>query len=176
MVSQSNPELEKKLFDKFSELSITCESTERHEAVMTVDAMMKFIGDKEGAKLKNLFLKDKKKNLYLLTALTDSDTNMKAVGSQLKNAQLRFAEVVEDILGVKAGSVTPFAVMNDPECKVQFLLDSRIKNHKKVWAHPFHNEASSLVTVDELLKFVEACEHPPTWIETVEAGAAPANG
>eukprot|EP00400_MALV-I_sp_L67-5_P000385 gene385-679_t len=170
-----NSELEKKLFDKFGELSIKTETT-RHEPVMTVDAMMKFIGDKEGGKLKNLFLKDKKKNLYLLTALTDSDTNMKAVGAQLKNAQLRFADNVEDILGVKPGAVTPFAVMNDPENKVQFLLDSRIKGCQKVWGHPLHNEASSLVTVDELVKFATACGHEPTWIECVEQGAAPAGG
>ncbi len=171
----SNAEKEAQLYESFKALSISHE-TKTHPAVMTVPAMMEHIGSCDGAKLKNLFLKDKKKNRYLLTALTDSHTNMKDIGKQLGNAQLRMDDgegSLEEHLGVKAGAVTPFSILNDKENKVKFCLDKRLQGHQKVWAHPLHNEASTCVTVDDLLKFAEANDHEITWIETVEEGAAP---
>ena len=48
---------------------ISPNSLVEHPEVFTVDAMMPYLKDVEGLVSKNLFLKDKKKKLYLLTAL-----------------------------------------------------------------------------------------------------------
>lgn len=44
-----------------------------HEEVFTVEALMKNVTDVPGLHMKNLFLKDKKKNLYLLSARHDAE-------------------------------------------------------------------------------------------------------
>ena len=46
-----------------------------HKEVFTVDTMLEELGDFPGLHMKNLFLKDKKKNLYLLSARHDAKVN-----------------------------------------------------------------------------------------------------
>merc|ERR1719456_961263 len=100
--------------------------------------MMPHLAGFRGCALKNLFLKDKKKGYFLLTALVDSKSDMKVVGNQLGNLQLRFADddALEKVLKVKKGSVSPFAVMNDTEGQATLVLDSRLKEHGMMIAHP----------------------------------------
>lgn len=79
---------------------------------------------------------------------------------------LRLADepVLQDKLGVKMGSVTPFGLINDRENKVTFILDEDLVHggHEKVYFHPMENTATTAISPQDLLKFLDAVGHPPT--------------
>ncbi|PFH37583.1 prolyl-tRNA synthetase (ProRS) [Besnoitia besnoiti] len=170
-------------FQKLKELGIDY-TVHRHDShLMTVEAMLNALSLKEGLVLGNLFLKDKKKGFFLVTVVHDSPTPMKGIGKLLGATNLRFVddELLAPMLGVAKGSVTPLALMNDAKKEVTFVLDRKLKDSPDsvVFVHPLHNKASVGIKVADLLKFVESCEHPVTWIdceEAVKLAAAPAAG
>ena len=74
--------------------------------------------------MKNLFLVDKKKkNLYLISALSNTDVNLKAIAKLVGVKELRFANEVQlkENLNLIPGSVTPFGLLNDRKvvCKTK---------------------------------------------------------
>ncbi|KAB7496207.1 Prolyl-tRNA synthetase associated domain-containing protein 1 [Armadillidium nasatum] len=109
----------------FNENGIKFQSR-NHKEVFTVDTLMDEVGDMPGLHMKNLFLKDKKKNLYLLCARHDSKINLNDVAKKIGAKELRFADenTLKDVLGVTQGCVTLYALVNDPENRVHILLDS----------------------------------------------------
>ena len=119
----------------FLEQSIPWSCVE-HEPVLTVDAGLKAVGSSGGSFAKNLFVKDKKAGLFLLTAAADCAIDLKKLPSLLgiANASFRFADgaVLEEKLGVKQGAVTPLAVMNDLACEVTLVLDQSLLGATKV--------------------------------------------
>ncbi|XP_042863148.1 aminoacyl tRNA synthase complex-interacting multifunctional protein 2-like isoform X4 [Penaeus japonicus] len=139
-----------------------------HEEVFTVDALMKNVRGMPGLHMKNLFLKDKKKNLYLVSARHNAEVKLNEIGKQLGIKDLRFGDesILYNTLGVKQGCVTAFALLNDRSHQVKFLLDSEAFNdcHPFVNFHPMSNAATLGVAPKDLKKFLNATGHEPTLI------------
>ena len=72
--------------------------------------------------------------------------------------ELRFArpDELETILGVKPGSVTLFALINDKEHVVQPILDNAIFTQERIGLHPLRNDKTTLVTPQDAKKFAES--------------------
>ena len=91
-------------------------STVQHPALFTVEQSQALRGRVPGAHTKNLFLKDKKGSLYLVTALEDAAIELKSLHNTI-GAKGRFsfgaADQMRETLGVEPGSVTPLGVLND---------------------------------------------------------------
>ena len=109
-------------------------TTVEHPPAMTVDELLPHVGHIEGAHAKNLLLTDKKKNLYLVTALTDTKVDLRALSTRLGHGKsgVRMADpaMLGTALGVPAGCATPLAVIS-PGCKeVVLLIDQKFKEHK----------------------------------------------
>jgi len=138
--------------------------THRHEAVFTVDESQSVRDRMEGGHTKNLFLKDKKGNCFLLTAQEDSVVNLKTLHKLLGGAS-RFsfakAELMQEYLGVTPGSVTAFGIINDRQNHVVFAIDQKLMDHEKINCHPLTNEATTTIRRADLMAFAEACGHPP---------------
>jgi hypothetical protein len=119
----------------FSGLSIPWKCIE-HEPVLTVDAGLAAVGSSGAAFAKNLFVKDKKAGLFLLTTTASRAVDMKKLPALLglTGANFRFADgaVLQEKLGVKQGAVTPLAVMNDKACEVTLVLDQALMKSAKV--------------------------------------------
>ena len=149
-----------KLFDLFTKNSIQYENID-HPEVFTVEAMMPYLSGITGAVCKNLFLKDKKGGLYLLSALHDRTVNLSDLGKKLKIKDFRFAseELLFQNLGVRQGCVTAYALMNDFEKKVKFLLDKDILSFDKVFFHPLVNNATTGISSEDFKKFVDVTGH-----------------
>jgi Ala-tRNA(Pro) deacylase len=148
----------------------------RHPALHTVAESRALHDALPGAHIKNLFLRDKKRRQWLVTARQDATVNLKALRHVIGasgNLSFGSAELLAASLGVAPGSVTPFAVMNDPEGIVTMVLDRAILDHTTVNAHPLHNEATAAIARDDLLAFLEACGHPPALIDL---GCSPQSG
>jgi Ala-tRNA(Pro) deacylase len=142
--------------------------TRDHAPLFTVEDSRNLRGEIEGGHTKNLFLKDKKGNFFLLTAQEDTIVNLKTLHKLLGGAS-RFsfgsAEKMQELLGVTPGAVTAFGIINDRAGAVKFAIDSRLMEHDKINCHPMSNSATTTMRRDDLLKFATACGHEPQIVD-----------
>lgn len=73
-----------------AELGISDIQDRDHPEVFTVETMMPYLEGMEGVVGKNLFLKDKKKNLFLLSAKHDAQVRLNEVAKQVRFSILLF--------------------------------------------------------------------------------------
>lgn len=140
-------------------------STVEHPAVFTVAESHEIIDNLPGGHTKNLFLKDKKGNLFLIVALNDARIDLKATGPLIgASGRVSFGkpDLLMEVLGVEPGSVTPFSLINDRAARrVTVVLDAAMMAHDLLNYHPLQNTATTAISSEDLLKFVRACGHEP---------------
>ncbi len=158
------------LFARLAELGIETRTVE-HEPVFTVAESEKLERDLPGGHTKNLFLKDAKGKLFLVTAESHSQVNLKARPKILGCARLSFGkpELLMEVLGVPPGAVTAFALINDGDRRVTFVLDKRLMAYDTINCHPLENTATTNIARDDLLRFIRACGHEPRIVDLVDA-------
>ena len=154
------------LFDRLAELGIDHKTVE-HEAVFTVEQAKQHRGVLPGHHIKNLFLRNKKEEMWLVVALEDRAIDLKWLGEVLGAGRLSFGspERLRTWLGVEPGSVTPFSVINDTAHKVTLVLDRALQEGGPVNAHPLTNTMTSAIVLPDLLRFFEATGHAPRWLD-----------
>lgn len=154
------------LLARLAELGIIAE-TQTHAPVMTVEESKRLRGDIQGAHAKNLFLKDKKQALWLVVAEESQVIDLKRLRTLIGSAALSFgsAELLEHVLGVTPGAVTPFAVINDTLGKVTVALDLTLVSDTKVNFHPLINTRTTTVDSTGLLAFLKAQDHDPVIVD-----------
>jgi len=151
------------LFAYLQSLSIP-HQTGWHTAVFTVEEGRALRGAVAGGHTKNLFLRDKKGVPFLVVAQEDTAIELKSLHRRL-GASGRFsfgsAELMRELLGVEAGAVTPFAVMNDTARRVTVVLDAAMMAHEVLHFHPLVNTGTTTISRQDLVKFLEATGHKP---------------
>ena len=154
------------LFDRLAELDIDHKTVE-HEAVFTVDQAKQHRGVLPGHHIKNLFLRNKKEEMWLVVAIEDRAIDLKRLGEVLGAGRLSFGspERLRKYLGVEPGSVTPFSVINDTDRKVRLVLDRGLGDGGPINAHPLTNTMTSAIVLPDLLRFFEATGHVPHWLD-----------
>ena len=155
------PASENDLFLRLEELGIETQ-THRHAPVYTVEEAKVLRGDLPGGHCKNLFLHDKKRNLWLVVVEEDRAVDLKALRSRLTtsgNLSFGNAELLAEVLGVEPGAVTPFALINDPGLRVNVVLDKAMLGHDVLNYHPLDNAATTAIRPPDLVRFIEACGH-----------------
>lgn len=128
-----------------------------HEAVYTIEDMVKLGLEDMQDVAKNLFLRDAKgKRHFLVVVREDKKVDLKRLGEQLGGVRLSFAseERLEKYLGLKKGSVTPLGVLNDENRAVEVYFDEDFCHMEKIGVHPNENTASVFLPVDELLNII----------------------
>lgn len=151
------------LFARLDELGLGHRTVE-HPALYTVEQSRELRGDLPGAHIKNLFLRDKKRRMWLVTVLEDRDMDLKAlrhrIGAQ-GNLSFGNAELLMEHLGVIPGAVTPFSVINDRAGNVTMVLDRALLQIDPVNAHPLRNDRTTAIAPGDLVRFLEAEGHAP---------------
>lgn len=161
------------LFDRLDELGIET-TTHEHPALNTVEESKALRGELPGAHIKNLFVRDKNKKLWLIVAEEDRPVDMKAMRRRLgasKSLSFGSPELLDDVLGVQPGAVTPFGLINDVHHRVTVVLDAELLEHDLVNCHPLVNTATTAIGSGDLVRFIRACGHEP---EIMNLGAAEA--
>jgi Ala-tRNA(Pro) deacylase len=152
------------LFGFLDSLDIAHRTVE-HPAIFTVEEGRAFKQNMPGGHSKNLFLKDKKGALTLVTALSDTRIDLVGLGKALgAKGRLSFGkpELMTATLGVIPGAVTPFALINQSaQALAQVILDKDLLAHEMVWFHPLENTASTAISPGDLVDFVENCGFTP---------------
>lgn len=156
------PVTRKALFARLDELGIQTRTVE-HEAVFTVAESHKLDSELQGAHTKNLFLKDDRGALFLVVAVATTRVDLKALSRTLSAGRFSFGkpELLNEVLGVEPGSVTAFAVINDPVARVNVVLDAELMAFDTINCHPLENTATTNIAREDLMRFIRACGHEP---------------
>jgi Ala-tRNA(Pro) deacylase len=170
------PATPNELFARLATLGIRAE-THAHEAVFTVAESRAIKAALPGAHTKNLFLKDRKDRLFLLTARDETGSTSKRLHEALgASGRLSFgsADLLRAVLGVEPGSVTPLAVVNDREGRVAVILDASLMAFERINVHPLVNTMTTGLSRDDLVAFLTEAGHAPRVLSLPEppAGAA----
>ena len=151
------------LFAALDRLSIA-HPTVSHPPLFTVEQSRSLRGAIPGGHTKNLFLRDKKGALFLVTAMEDAAIDLKSLHRRL-GATGRFsfgsAELMRETLGVEPGAVTPFGAINDKAGRIRVVLDAELMTFATINAHPLVNTMTTSIARTDLLKFLEATGHQP---------------
>lgn len=127
-----------------------------------------------GGFCKNLFLKDKKGQFWLIVTLEERTIRLNMLSKPLGAARLSFAnpDLLWDILGVRPGSVTPFALINDHAHRVRLVLDAPMMAHDQLHYHPLENTATTAISRANLLAFLALSGHDPLILDLVDTEPA----
>ena len=148
------------LFARFDALGITHKTLD-HRPIFTVEEGEDVKATIPGGHTKNLFPKDKKGQLVLISALGSTKIRINRLHKLLGCARLSFAneDLLFEALGVRPGSVTAFSLINDTTNRVRFVLDAAILKDDLVNFHPLLNNATTTIASADLLRFASDCGH-----------------
>ncbi len=139
-----------------------------HEPAHTVEDAKRVRGPLNGIHTKNLFVRDKKRNMFLVTLRESVRVDLLKL-SKLLGAKGRFSfgseELLLDALGVVPGSVTPFSVINDHGHKVTLVLDAAFRGPQTLYFHPLKNDKTTGLSFDGFSRFLTHCQVRPLFVD-----------
>jgi Ala-tRNA(Pro) deacylase len=141
--------------------------TVRHPPVFTVAEARMLRGDLPGTHIKNLFLRNKKGEMWLVVAAEDRVIDLKALGDRLGAGRLSFGspERLLTYLGVLPGAVTPFALINDRQRRVRIAIDKAVLERSPINCHPLTNDMTTAIAPHDLLAFIASSGHEATVLD-----------
>jgi len=162
------------LHDYLKSLDIEVTTVE-HPPLFTVADSQHLRGEIAGGHTKNLFLKDKKDNFFLVTVDEEAVVDLKSI-HQIIGASSRVSfgkpEKLMEYLGVVPGGVTVFGAVNDTDHNVQIILDAGLMENDIINGHPLTNEATTSIKRDDLIRFLAATGHEPRILAVSEDAKA----
>jgi len=149
---------QEELLNVLSQIGIE-HTNHEHPAVFTVEEANLHHKGIDGVHSKNLFFKDKKKNLFLVVTLSDKPIIIKEMAKKIgaKSPSFGKPDLLAQVLGVIPGSVTPFAVINAKSHDIKVILDKDMMENKLLNFHPLVNTATTTIASKDLVKFLEHC-------------------
>ena len=120
-----------------------------------------------GGHSKNLFLKDARGQLWLISALGETAIDLKRTAGAIGAAKLSFGspERLYAALGVTPGSVTALALINDPQHAVRFVIDAALLASDPLNFHPLTNHATTSLPREGFLAFLTALGRTPQVVD-----------
>ena len=129
-----------------------------HPPAMTTEEADRYIEGEEGVKTKTLFLCNKKSKAYYLV-VTDAakPIDMKTLEELIPTKGLHFCseEKLLNKLGLPAGTVSIFGLLNNEDHDVNVILDKEILSEKYITFHPNVNTATAFITMEDMFRFFQ---------------------
>lgn len=157
----SLPTAPETLLRQLSALGISYDLS-HHEAVFTVAESRKVDKKIPGTHCRNMFIRDKKEVMFLITLAHETQVDLKKMEGVLNCGRISFgsAERLWQYLGVRPGSVCPFGVVNDTQKQVTLVLDAWMMAQERINVHPLVNTMTVGLRPGDLIKFLESIQHP----------------
>lgn len=146
-------------------------TTKRHAPVFTVAESVSLRDEIPGGHTKNLFVKDKKDQYFVLTVEENASVDLKTVHKVIGAAsKVSFGkpEKMLEYLGVVPGSVTVVGAFNDVGNNVTFVLDEALMTEEVINGHPLSNDATTSIGRDDLVRFLQATGHTPLVLKVAD--------
>ena len=143
------------------------QTTHDHLAVFRVEEGLELKAAMPGAHTKNLFLKDKKGRLWLISARQGTMIDLKRAPKTIGSDRLSFGNeaLLYETLGVRGGSVTALGLINDPDRRVTFVLDKALWDADVVNFHPLTNTATTALAQADFRRFLTLIGREPMVVD-----------
>lgn len=166
LINGDAPATPDNVFDTLNNLNIE-HSTISHAPMRTVADSQALREGVPGGYSKNLFLRNRKGRMVLVTLLEHRTINLKALGEQLEIGKPSFAsqQRLMNYLGVIPGAVTPLAVINDVTQTVTAVLDQSLLSMDPLHFHPCDNRMTTTISSQDLLSYMRSCHLDPMIID-----------
>ncbi len=160
------------LFALFDRLGIE-HSTIDHPPFFTVEEGRPWHDKIAGLHCKNLFIKDRKGGLWLVVMPADKRADLGRLEKALGASRFSFArpDLLQEVLALTPGSVTPFGLINDALRRVTVILDHQMLDSEWINLHPLHNAASTTLRSADLLRFIRALGYEPIIVRLPDVSA-----
>ena len=139
-----------------------------HEAAFTMEAC-KEVDEALGVEMcKNLFLCNRQQtDFYLLMMPGDKPFKTKDLSPLLGCSRLSFAgpEHMERLLRTIPGSVSALELMFDTQAQVRLVIDRDLLKDRYLSGHPGISTSTLCLEREEMIRFVEATGHTPTYLD-----------
>jgi Ala-tRNA(Pro) deacylase len=138
-----------------------------HPPVFRVEEGQEIKAALPGGHTKNLFLKDTRGQLWLISALGETAIDLKRLHTVIGSGRLSFGSpaLMVETLGVTPGSVTAFGLINDTGHRVRFVLDAGLARADPVNFHPLANDATTTVSQAGFRQFLAALGVTPMVVD-----------
>lgn len=132
-----------------------------HEPIFTVEEGEHLKKSIPGMHCRNLFLRDKKKKMFLVVAANETQIDLKKLQTVLDCGRISFGsgDRLWENLGIRQGSVNPFCIINDRDQNVRIILDAHMMAQPLVNYHPMDNAWTIGLSPDDLIRFIEHTSH-----------------
>jgi len=130
-----------------------------HPPVATVEEALPYWNDIDSSHCKNLFFRNHKGNRHYLVILDHRrQLNIRDLEQKLKQGKISFASPkrMERYLGLSAGSVSAFGIINDHNRHVHLYIDAALTSAERISFHPNENNATLVISFTSFLRFLES--------------------
>ena len=172
LIDGSLPKSSKALLAELASLGIETSTTE-HAPMFTVEDSKTLRVTPGGmGDIKNLFLRNKKGQMWLVSCHEDRNVDLKMLAKALGAGRFSFASEARmmQYLGIKPGSVSPFALVNDITSAVRFVIDSVLTQTEVIYLHPLVNTRTTTIATSDLLAYCARTGHKAEIITFGEDG------
>jgi Ala-tRNA(Pro) deacylase len=145
------------VFAKLSALGIAYEA-QYHPPTPTIDDVLRHWKNADAVHCKNLFFRNHKGNQHYLVIFDClQNLSIRDLEQRLKQGKLSFASEkrMTKYLGVQAGSVSPFGLLNDIEKHVILFIDENLRDMNRLSFHPNDNTCSVAISVDDFIRYLD---------------------
>ena len=161
------PEKEQRVYEFLDELGIDYMYLDHQEEFSMGDA-----ADADEAigvvGAKNVFLRDKKRRNYFLILVNGTKRiDLKQISELTGVKKLTFCheDDLDDVLGLTPGAVTPLGLLNDPEGRVQLIIDESLRDEELFAMHPCVNTVTIRMSNQDFMNTViPAMGHEPIFV------------
>ncbi|WP_120634533.1 prolyl-tRNA synthetase associated domain-containing protein [Ruegeria sp. EL01] len=135
------------------------------EDAKSVEGQLMVPGE-DALRLKNLYLRDKKKRNYLVTLEQSREIDLKALGAELGVGSLSFgsADRLFQNLGIRPGAVSPLAMINGVQNNVQFFMDAAAQQADVIYMHPLVNDRTVAMARGDVMGFLDRIKCDFSWL------------
>jgi Ala-tRNA(Pro) deacylase len=137
-----------------------------HPPVFTVEQAEEHWALIPATHCKNLFLRNQKGSRhYLVVAERSARIDLRRLAEQLHEDKLSFAsaERLMRYLGLEAGSVSPFGLLNDIHHDVVVVIERALEAAERVGFHPNVNTATITLGATDFRRFLESRGNVVRW-------------
>jgi len=138
-----------------------------HPPVFTSDEADEHWAPIQATRVKNLFLRNKKGDRHYLVILEISkQADLRQLVKIVADDRLSFGspERLMAMLGLTAGSVSPFGLIHDTKHAVRVIVDEDLRRADKLIFHPNINTASVTISVEDFERFLASRENSVRWV------------
>jgi len=155
------------VFAALDALGITYQSY-THPPVFTAEEAAEHWVGIAGARVKNLFLRNKKGDRHYLVILPiDKQADLRQLVRVIGDDRLSFgsADRLQARLGLTPGSVSPFGLINDTRHSVRVIVDADLRQVERLIFHPNDNRASLSISLADFERFLGSRGNVVRWLK-----------